>query len=341
MKRVLLIAGGGTLGLYAAQELVKLGFHVDDVCLDDHLSDNPNLTFIKAAVDNDFLTSLFKNNHYDAIVDFLHYPDAQWWYAHRRELLLKNTQQLIFLSSYRVYADEEHPIRETSPQWLDVSKDEAMLKIENYAIPKSKCERHLQTSGDRNWTIIRPLISFSHFRLDLVTLQSGLLLDRILKGKEILLPAEARNTVAGVGWAGNVGKMIAHLVLKEKAYGEAFTLGAGENRTWGDVAQCYTDLFGARFVWVDSATYMTYATNNTLLDHWILFYDRLLNRSIDNAKVLEATGLRQADFVNIREALAHEMDQLQRHPEWTERLRSQMNPQINAKMDAYLQAQSL
>lgn len=33
MKRVLLIAGGGTLGTYTAEELLRLGHMVDVICL--------------------------------------------------------------------------------------------------------------------------------------------------------------------------------------------------------------------------------------------------------------------------------------------------------------------
>ena len=53
-------------------------------------------------------------------------------------MLLDNTDQLIFLSSYRVYADEEHPIKETSPQLLNVVKDQYFLENENSS--RSKLE---------------------------------------------------------------------------------------------------------------------------------------------------------------------------------------------------------
>lgn len=39
MKHVLLIAGGGTLGTYTAEECLRLGYKVDIICLEDKVSD--------------------------------------------------------------------------------------------------------------------------------------------------------------------------------------------------------------------------------------------------------------------------------------------------------------
>ena len=47
MKKALLIAGGGTLGTYTAEELLRLGHSVDVVCLEDKVSDNENLRYYK------------------------------------------------------------------------------------------------------------------------------------------------------------------------------------------------------------------------------------------------------------------------------------------------------
>ena len=50
----------------------------------------------------------------DGIVNFLHYPEAEA-YPPVHKLLTENTDHLIFLSSYRVYADLQHPITEEAP----------------------------------------------------------------------------------------------------------------------------------------------------------------------------------------------------------------------------------
>ena len=58
MKNALLIGGGGTLGLYTAQELLKLGYRVDDICLEKMQSDHPALRFICAQADDALLRAL-------------------------------------------------------------------------------------------------------------------------------------------------------------------------------------------------------------------------------------------------------------------------------------------
>lgn len=52
-------------------------------------------------------------NGYDAVVDFMVYQTAEQ-YESFVPLYLKNTKHYIFLSTYRVYADCEYPIKETS-----------------------------------------------------------------------------------------------------------------------------------------------------------------------------------------------------------------------------------
>ena len=75
MKKVLLIAGGGTLGTHTADELIRLGHKVDVICLEDKESENDNLRFFKARATLEYLKELFEKEHYDGIVNFLHYKN--------------------------------------------------------------------------------------------------------------------------------------------------------------------------------------------------------------------------------------------------------------------------
>ena len=336
--KVLLIAGGGTLGTHTSRELLKLGFDVDVLALEHSDFSDPHLRYIQARVDDAYLDAFFAENRYDAIVDFIHYPDPTVYPA-RCKKLLNNTQQLIFLSSYRIYADCQHPIRETSPQLAEVCRDDAFLQeYDHYGLSKSRNEAILRDSGRSNWTVVRPLISFSHFRFDLITQGANTLLTRPAQGKPILLPAAAADLTAGLTWAGNTGKMIAHLVLNDAAMGEAYTLGTGERHSWREVAGYYTELTGAEFVWVDTETYLEHATRNLPHDRIILCYDRLYDRQVDNAKIRSATGLDSADFTCVRDALAAELESARLHPD--ARLAMILNSptavEINRRMDAYL-----
>ena len=186
-RKVLLIAGGGTLGRYTAKELLSKDCEVDVICLEDYISDNPKLRYFKAKADRNYLTEFLKDKYYDGIVNFIHYTSVDD-YKPVHKLLCSKTDQLIFLSSYRVYADLQHTITEEAPLLLDVVKEDSeFLKTENYALPKARCEKFLrEESGTKNWTVVRPVISFSDKRLDLVTVSGHEIIDAARSGKTVI-----------------------------------------------------------------------------------------------------------------------------------------------------------
>ena len=301
-KQVLLIGGGGTLGSYTAEELLCLGHKVDVICLEDKKTDNENLTYIRERADLEFLKNFLKDKKYDGIVNFLHYQDEAS-YAPYHELLTKKCDHLIFLSSYRIYADLEHPITENAPKLLDITKDSEFLATEKYALSKAKCERYLNNNSlKKNWTVVRPVISFSERRFDLVTHSNREVIEAAEKGEALTLPSECKNLRAALTWAGNSGKMIAHLLFKEGVMGEAYTVADGENLTWGEIADIYSEVFGTQFLWVDTETYLLDMEKQGK-EKWILLYDRLYDRFIDNSKILKATNLKKEDFKSIKEGL--------------------------------------
>ena len=304
-KKVLLIGGGGTLGTYTAQELLKQGHSVDIICLEDKTSDDENIKFYKGKANLDYLSEFLKNRMYDGIVNFIHYPDIEE-YPPVHSLLTVHTKHLIVLSSYRVYADEQHPVIETSPMLLDVSTDKEFLETEKYAISKAKLEKYLNSEcKGQNWTVVRPVISFSKLRFDLVTYYGHDLLKKIRNGEIIPLPIDAKNLTAGLDWAGNSGKLIANLLFKEETFGEAYTVSSAQNLTWGEVAELYTEIMGAKFSWVTLEEYLK-ATNN--FNYYALIYDRLFDRTIDNSKILAATGLDNNAFLSIEDGLKTELE---------------------------------
>ena len=306
MKKVLLIAGGGTLGRYTAKELLSKECEVDVICLEDYTSDNPKLRYFKANADLNYLTAYLNDKYYDGIVNFIHYTSVDD-YKPVHKLLCSKTDQLIFLSSYRVYADLQHPITETAPMLEDVIKnDEEFLKTENYALPKARCEKFLREESDtENWTVVRPVISFSDKRFDLITVSGHEIIDAARSGKTVILPEAAKNLTAGLDWAGNSGKLIANLLFKNECFGEAYTVSSGQNLTWGEVADIYTRLTGVNFKWADTEEYV-----KTGHGGYILIYDRLYDRAVDNTKILKATGLKKDDFASIEEGIKIELDNI-------------------------------
>lgn len=305
-KRVLLIGGGGSLGLYAAQALLEKGCYVDVLCREDHTSDDPKLRFLFADADYDYLKNFIGDGHYDGIINFLHYVDMDN-YRNVHRLLTAHTDHLIFLSSYRVYADLQHPITEEAPRLLDVTEDKDFLENETYALAKARAEDLIRGESAKNWTIVRPVISTSFRRFDLVTVSGSRLIRWTKEGQIIPLPEKAKNLVAAVDWAGNTGKLIANLLFKPEAFGEAFTISSCQNLTWEQVAQYYEELIGAKFQWIDTDEYIR--THPETL--WSLIYDRLYDRPIDNSKVLRVTGLTDKDFTPMKAGIQIELAKLE------------------------------
>lgn len=305
MKKVLLIAGGGTLGRYTAKELLNKGCAVDVICLEDYTSNNPKLCYYKAKADLNYLTEFLKDKYYDGIVNFIHYYVPEM-YKPVHKLLTSKTDQLIFLSSYRVYAESKQPLTEEAPFLADVVEDEEFLKSEDYAVPKAICEKYLREESDtKNWTVVRPIISFSDKRFDLVTVSGHEIIDAARSGKTVILPEAAKNLTAGLDWAGNSGKLIANLLFKKECLGEAYTVSSGQNLTWGEVADIYTRLTGVKFKWADTEEYV-----KTGHGGYILIYDRLYDRAVDNTKILKATGLNKDDFTSIEDGIKIELNNI-------------------------------
>ena len=308
-KKVLLIAGGGALGTYVGKELLRLGAAVDVICPEDKVSDHPKLTFHQNLATREVLEQLFAENHYDGIVNFLHYPTLEG-YREIYPFLMANTDHLIFLSSYRVYANEQHPITETAPRLADVLDDPQFFAEEKYALPKSRCEDYLRSEHKgENWTIVRPVISFANKRLDLLTSSGDVLLKLAREGKTLLLPETKKDFTAGIDWAGNSGKLIANLLFKKDAIGETFTIYSGHGLTWGDVAEIYKKHLGLKVEWVSEEAFLENRANWLSAYHrWCLWhYDRKFERDIDPSKVLSVTGLQKSDFTTVEDGVVQEL----------------------------------
>jgi len=307
MKRVLLIAGGGTLGTYTAEELLRIGCAVDVICPEEKVSNHPNLRFIRSLATEELLHELFAAGKYDGIVNFIHYKTLDA-YRQIHPLLIANTEHLIFLSSYRVYADRMHPITEEAPRLYDVSEDAEFLATEDYAVPKSKCEDYLRGEcAGQPWTIVRPVISFSQYRLDLYVHSGKLILEYAERGEPLRIPSSSRYLTAGLDWAGNSGKLIAHLLFKPHTFGETYTVSTAQNLTWDQVAAIYHELIGLEVDWCSDEAF--YEQHPCYLEKrkWILDCDRRFDRVINNEKILKATGLGASDFKPVAEGLAIEL----------------------------------
>ena len=310
-KKVLLIGGGGTIGTYIAKELLDLGSSVDIICLEDYVSDNEKLRYIKAKVNADYLKGFLEDKHYDAIANLLHYDEPED-YIQVHTIIAPKTDHEIFFSSIRALGDAQHPITETAPTILDLYErgeftDEAFVERDRYSMSKARCERYLrQVSRYKNWTIVRPMINTSDKRLDIVQYTFDEPIKYAKEGKTMYIADHVRNNVAGLEWAGNTGKMIAHLMFKSNCMGKTYLLTTGHRMTWGDVANIYTEFLGLKVEWLPREEYLKRFGDY----RFPLEYDRAYNREGDPTLVLKDSGLTPNDFTPFKEGVKLELKKL-------------------------------
>lgn len=332
-KTVLVIGGTGVIGSYLVQKLRERGCRVDAATLDSVISTDLGLVYyIENFMDLHVLRRFLKGRHYDAIIDFMTYSTAQ--YAERYELLLGSAEHYIFVSSYRVYADEQIPIIESSPRLLDVTTDDEFLSSDDYSLFKAREENILRSSKFSNWTIIRPSITYSAKRIAFVTLELPLLLRRARAGKPIYIPQKAWKAEATCTWAGDTAEMIARLLFKEEALCEEYSVCTAEHQTWGTIAGYYQNLLGAAIHPIPTQDYLGFF-GNTLTARAQLYYDRCMQRVMDNSKVLRVTGMKQADLTTIQSGLARMIAELPAQPVWPEYT---LLWEVDAAMDVYAQS---
>src|SRR5690606_29314991 len=121
-------------------------------------------------------------------VDFMLYSTDE--FKSRYENILNKTKQYIYLSSYRVYGKGDQPLGELSSRLLETCEDKNYLKTDEYALAKARQEDLLISNKKRNWTIVRPAITYSKDRFFLGAADTDGFLYRALKGKTIIFPRE-------------------------------------------------------------------------------------------------------------------------------------------------------
>ena len=326
-KRVLVLGATGAMGRYAVPFLAESGCRVTEVSLDDApASLPPNVTHIKAnGKDPEVRDGLLAQN-FDGIIDFLSYPTRELVKTLPR--MLDHTGQYVYLSSGRIYANLECPVRETSPRLIDASDDPLLLNSDDYCIFKARGENILFASAKKNWTIVRPATTYSYLRYQLVTLEAANTVGRARRGKEVVLPEQAKAKPATLSWGGDAGVMIARLLFREPALGEAFNINSAESRTWGEIADYYRDICGLKAVWVDKEDYLNILSSDpyNMGIRWQLEYARLFDRVVDNSKALAVTGMRQSDMMPLYDGLKMEIERTPMDYPWPN----------NDRMDAYL-----
>ncbi len=308
-KKILMLGGTGAMGMYLAPEMIKLGYQVYITSRKEHESTEDMIYITGNAKDMAFMRPVLEQK-FDCIVDFMIYSTEE--FQDRYIQLLDSTPHYVFLSSYRVYGDNHgKPITEESPRLLDSVDDAEYLATDEYGLKKARQENILRASGRKNWTIIRPAITYSKDRFQLGTMEAQDFVKRALEGKTVIFPEQMLQKQATLSWAGDVGKMMSRMILNEKTMGETYTVATAEHHTWKEVMEIYQELLGMKVKLVDLSVYQ-----NIFGGPYQIKYDRMLDRIVDNSKVLEVTGMTQEELMPLKDGLKMELDNFSKNPSY-------------------------
>ena len=328
-KKILVLGATGAMATYLIPELLGKEYIVDGVTIEEVVSNKENLTYITHdAKDMEFLTEILKNG-YDAVVDFMIYnvlEDFKPYY----KLFSENTEHYLFFSTYRVYGGDFPITENTKRLWDDLP--EGYITEREYSIYKAQEEDYIRASGCKNYTIVRPAITYSTRRLQLTTLEANVVAYRMLTGKTVVLPESAMDIQATMTWAGDVAKMLSAIILNPKAYGETYTVSTSEHMTWREIVKIFEEVGGLKYITVDDDTYIKIVASETWAPYarQQLKYDRCLNRIVDNSKILALMGAKQEDLMPLYEGIKKEFSQMT-----VESIGC--NEAINERMDKYLE----
>ncbi|WP_010419244.1 NAD-dependent epimerase/dehydratase family protein [Anaerophaga thermohalophila] len=280
---VLVLGGTGAMGIHLVK-LLTINEINTFVTTRKKIKSGKNLTYIQGnAKESSFVKKLLQER-WDAIIDFMIYKTNE--FEERASLLLNATNQYIFLSSARVYANSENPINEDSNRLLDVSEDTNFLATDEYSLSKARQENILMNSGLNNWTIIRPYITYSENRFQLGVLEKEEWLYRALKRRTIVFSKDMISKQTTLTYGGDVSKGIFALIGNNNALGKKFHITANDSHTWGEILQTYTTILEKtlgfrpkvllqnmnKFAEIHPAKYQ-------------IEYDRLYDRQFENSKI--------------------------------------------------------
>ena len=308
--KVLVLGGTGAIGMHLIKLLSNSVFDVTVTSRNEYLS-TENVKYLQGdAHDINFLTETL-NINWDVIVDFMLYTTTS--FAERLELLLNATSQYILISSSRVYAATDGLISEKSSRLLDISGDNEYLNTDEYALSKARQEDLLKQTNKKNWTIIRPYITYSENRLQLGVLEKEEWLYRAIKGRTIIFSKEILSKKTTLTYGNDVSKGILSVLGKSAAFGETFHITNSKSNTWFDILEIYLNVlennlgFKPKVLLLDKIAFLKCKPAKYQIE-----YDRLYNREFNTSKISEYIDT--SEFVKVEDGLKKCLEQFLKQP---------------------------
>jgi nucleoside-diphosphate-sugar epimerase len=261
----------------------------------------------------EFLNKLLQMKNWDIIVDFMIYSTTE--FRNRAEQLLTSCKQYVFLSSSRVYADTQPFIEETSPRLLDVSTDKEYLTTDEYALSKARSENVLLQSKHKNWTIIRPYITYSEERLQLGVLEKEDWLYRVLRGQTLVFSRDIASKVTTLTYGFDVAKGIKAIIGEKSALGQIFHITSDENHTWQEIFDLYIKILTKhlghkpKILIINENPRVPIKCSNPQV-----IYDRYFDRRFDNSKIKKYIDT--SDFMPTMQGLSKCLEEFLTHPKF-------------------------
>ena len=233
------------------------------------------------AHDLDFLKSVLTITHWDAIVDFMNYHTYE--IQERIKLMLKSTDQYIFFSSCRVYAESLLPLNENSSRLLDVCTDLDYLRTDEYALSKARQEDIIVRSGSKGWTIVRPYITYSNNRLQLGVKEKETWLFRVLNKHSIVFHEDIAKRKTTLTYGRDVANALVKLIGNSRADHAIVNITGNDSMRWGDILNLYVNTceevlaYRPNIVMLDDSKDLEGRVGNK----YQVKYDRLYDRVFD------------------------------------------------------------
>lgn len=283
---VLILGGTGAMGVSLVEILTKEHHNVWVTSRSVKTSSSDNLHYLLGNAHNiDFLKQIISEIKYDVIVDFMFYSSTEF-FKDRLNIFLNNTKHYIFLSSARVYNNLQIPITENAPRLLDSSNDEAYLKTDEYALTKAREENILGNHSKKNWTIIRPYITYNVERLQLGVFEKENWLYRALHGRKIVFSKDIANSITTLTYGYDLSFLLSKILCKEKAFGQVYHITSNISKTWSEILNIYVNILSEELNRIPEIIWIDKASKITMCNQYQIKYCRLFKRIFDNSKIL-------------------------------------------------------